>query len=68
MSDKTVTISENTARILLRTLEEVCGANDRARCSDAYFRQHFLMLIKDSFVSEARAQLEAAYLAAITHQ
>lgn len=51
----------NRARdTMLRVLTDIKDANDRAGCSDAYFRQHFMTLVRLPMVNETVTELEQA--------
>lgn len=55
-----VSISEQSARAVLRLLEDVRDVNDRARCSDAFFRQHFLTMARIPAIIDAAAEIKGA--------
>jgi hypothetical protein len=59
-----ITITKKAARTVLRLLEDVRDADQRARCSDAYFRQHFMTLARLPAVADAAAEVAAALEAA----
>lgn len=59
-----IPISDRAARTVLRLLEDVRDADQRARCSDAYFRQHFMTLARLPVVADAAAEIAAALAAA----
>lgn len=48
-----VLIDDTTAKALSRFGEEVLNIDARARCSDKYFRQHFMMFAKNPFMRDA---------------
>lgn len=55
-----IQITEQSANAVLRLLEDVRDANERARCSDAYFRSHFLTMASLPGVTDAAAEIKAA--------
>lgn len=55
-----IQISEQAARAVLRLLEDVRDVDERARCSDAYFRSHFVRLAKLPAISEAADEIKTA--------
>lgn len=55
-----VLIDETTAKALSRFGEEVLNIDARARCSDKYFRQHFVTFAKNPFMRDAFIALKRA--------
>lgn len=55
-----IQLDEASARRLSRFGEEVLNIDDRARCSDKYFRQHFIMLARNPYMQEAFSTLQSA--------
>lgn len=55
-----VLIDETTAKALSRFGEEVLNIDARARCSDKYFRQHFVTFAKNPFMRDAFIALKMA--------
>lgn len=55
-----VLIDETTAKALSRFGEEVLNIDARARCSDKYFRQHFMTFAKNPFMCDAFMALKRA--------
>lgn len=54
---RTVTISHESAYLLLRLLEELNEIDHRAGCSDRYFRAHFLSMARAAQASGALEEL-----------
>ena len=61
-----VTISEATARGLLRLLDEIMDIDSRANCSDKYFRTHFMAVAKANIATGGYRELKDAIEAAGT--
>lgn len=61
-----ITISEATARGLLRLLDEIMDIDSRANCSDKYFRTHFMAVTKANIVTGGYKELKDAIEAAGT--
>ena len=55
-----IQISEESARIIARVLEDILDIQNRASCSDRYFRQHFINLVTAPPVKDARTELDKA--------
>lgn len=55
-----IQITEQAANAVLRLLEDVRDADERARCSDAYFRSHFLTIARLPDVAGAANEIKAA--------
>jgi len=55
-----IQISESSARVVLRLLEDIREIDQRARCSDGYFRQHFTMLARLPAVADAAEEINRA--------
>lgn len=62
-----VLIDETTAKALSRFGEEVLNIDARARCSDKYFRQHFVTFAKNPFMRDAFIALKRALCAPCAH-
>ncbi len=62
-----VLIDETTAKALSRFGEEVLNIDARARCSDKYFRQHFVTFAKNPFMRDAFNALKRALDAPCAH-
>lgn len=62
-----VLIDETTAKVLSRFGEEVLNIDARARCSDKYFRQHFVTFAKNPFMRDAFIALKRALDAPCAH-
>lgn len=62
-----VLIDETTAKALSRFGEEVLNIDARARCSDKYFRQHFVTFAKNPFMRDAFIALKRALDAPCVH-
>lgn len=60
MAEPGITISESTARVILRVLDEITDLDCRAKCSDKFFRQHFMTVVNVPPVREALAEIAAA--------
>lgn len=63
-----VLIDETTAKALSRFGEEVLNIDARARCSDKYFRQHFVTFAKNPFMRDAFIALKRALDAPCAHE
>lgn len=63
-----VLIDETTAKVLSRFGEEVLNIDARARCSDKYFRQHFVTFAKNPFMRDAFIALKRALDAPCAHE
>lgn len=48
-----IQIDDSAARALMRFGAEILDIDSRARCSDKYFRQHFMMLARNPYMREA---------------
>lgn len=66
MAEKTIKITESCARTIMRVLDDFCDLDHRANCSNEYFRKHFVMLVTNPIVEDARSELEHAYDAIMT--
>ena len=55
-----IQLDEASARALSRFGEEVLNIDARARCSDKYFRQHFVTFAKNPFMRDAFIALKTA--------
>lgn len=53
-----IQITEQAAQTVLRLLEDVAAIDDRARCSDAYFRQHFVNMAKLPPIRDAANEIK----------
>lgn len=62
-----VLIDDTTAKALSRFGEEVLNIDARARCSDKYFRQHFVTFAKNPFMRDAFIALKRALDAPCAH-
>ena len=62
-----VLIDETTAKAPSRFGEEVLNIDARARCSDKYFRQHFVTFAKNPFIGDAFMPLERPLAAPCAH-
>ena len=62
-----VLIDETTAKALSRFGAEVLNIDARARCSDKYFRHHFVTFAKNPFMRDAFMALERALDAPCAH-
>ena len=63
-----VLIDETTAKALSRFGKEVLNIDARARCSDKYFRQHFVTFAKNPFMRDAFIALKRALDAPCAHE
>lgn len=63
-----VLIDDTTAKVLSRFGEEVLNIDARARCSDKYFRQHFVTFAKNPFMRDAFIALKRALDAPCAHE
>ncbi|MEG2623996.1 MAG: hypothetical protein RSC06_13965 [Clostridia bacterium] len=55
-----IQISEKAARCLVWALDDITDIQARAGCSDAYYRKHFRLVVEQSPLVEAKAEIEAA--------
>lgn len=55
-----IQITEQAAQTVLRLLEDVAAIDDRARCSDGYFRQHFTNMAKLPPILDAANEIKDA--------
>ena len=55
-----IQITEQAARAVLRLLDDVTDIDCRARCSDAYFRQHFMTVARLPAVVDAAKEIREA--------
>ena len=55
-----IQIDDSAARALMRFGTEILDIDSRARCSDKYFRQHFMMLARNPYMREAFSALQSA--------
>ena len=52
-----IEISREAAYLILRLLEEFYALDARAGCSDRYFRQHFMSMVRAAMASGTLDQL-----------
>ena len=55
-----IEISREDAYFLHRLLTDIIEIDGRARCSDSYFRSHFMSVIKSGLASGAYQRLDKA--------
>lgn len=55
-----IVVTEQSARAVLRLLEDVRDVDERARCSDVFFRQHFLTMATLPAIADAAAEIKGA--------
>lgn len=60
MAENGVILSQDAARVILRVLDEITDLDCRAKCSDKFFRAHFITLVTVPPVREAYAELRKA--------
>lgn len=60
-----IEISEESARAVIRLLDDIIDVQSRARCSDAFFRSHFMDIIKAGNATGAFTDLRTAYEKAV---
>ena len=63
-----IQLDEASARALSRFGEEVLDIDARARCSDKYFRQHFVTFAKNPFMRDAFIALKTALESPCEHE
>lgn len=56
----TIAISRQTAEAIIYVLNDILAIDQRAKCSDKYFRAHFKTLATLPAAADAKAELEHA--------
>ena len=55
-----IQISRQTAEALVYILDDILAVDQRAKCSDKFFRSHFVTLAKLPAAADALAELKVA--------
>ena len=60
MADKNIVLSERDAYALKYLIDDILEVDNRANCSDRFFRTHFMNVVKAGIVNGTYANLSSA--------